>query len=280
MNLVGKIFVVLIMLMSFVFMGFAVAVYATHQNWDQIVNSDGTKGPPGLKKQLDEARTRRLQLEAQLNQLTEQHATELNARQEALTKLTTEADLLRREHDQLVNEHATLVTQARDAVAAMATTHQTLAAMRTELETLRDDIRKAQTDRDEQFNHYVKLTDDFNQAQGELKRLQDQFTTLADQINKYRLVANRLKVNLDSRPEALPPKVDGLVLASGKDGMVEISLGSDDGIERGNKLEVSRGGRYLGRIEVFHTSPDKSVAKVLPEFRKGPIEKNDHVAIW
>ncbi len=29
--------------------------------------------------------------------------------------------------------------------------------------------------------------------------------------------------------------------------------------------------------EVFETSPDKSVAKVLPQFRKGAIEKDDHV---
>ena len=33
MNLVGKIFTVLIFLMSLVFAGFAVAVHATHKNW-------------------------------------------------------------------------------------------------------------------------------------------------------------------------------------------------------------------------------------------------------
>ena len=50
------------------------------------------------------------------------------------------------------------------------------------------------------------------------------------------------------------------------------------GWSSGHTLEVYRGGRYLGRIEVFQTAPDKSVAKVLPQFRKGPIEKNDVVA--
>ena len=33
MNLVGKIFVVSILVMSVLFMAFAMAVYATHQNW-------------------------------------------------------------------------------------------------------------------------------------------------------------------------------------------------------------------------------------------------------
>ena len=37
MNLVGKIFVVLIFVMSLVFMAFAMAVYATHRNWREEV---------------------------------------------------------------------------------------------------------------------------------------------------------------------------------------------------------------------------------------------------
>ena len=52
-------------------------------------------------------------------------------------------------------------------------------------------------------------------------------------------------------PEDVKPTLDGLVLAANKDGLVEISLGSDDGLERGHTLEVFRGSRYLGRIEVF-----------------------------
>ena len=48
MNLLGKIFVVLIIVMSLVFMTLALAVYATHKNWKDIV-----EGPNGLKTQLD-----------------------------------------------------------------------------------------------------------------------------------------------------------------------------------------------------------------------------------
>ena len=36
MNLVGKIFIVLILVMSLVFMSFAVVVYATHHNWKEV----------------------------------------------------------------------------------------------------------------------------------------------------------------------------------------------------------------------------------------------------
>ncbi|HEY1599019.1 MAG TPA: hypothetical protein VGG64_05425 [Pirellulales bacterium] len=282
MNLVGKIFVVLILLMSFLFMGFAVAVYSTHQNWEKVVNLPKDKAtanqPVGLRIQRDEARAERDKLSKEKGLAEERAKTELAARQARLAQLETEAKELRTEHEALVNDNAKLVQQSREAVAAMQSTQDHLANMRKELDALRDSVRTAQTERDEQFKNFVKLTDDFNQAQGELKRLQGQTLTLTEQITKYEAVARRLKVNLNVQPEGVKPTLDGLVLASNKDGLVEISLGSDDGLERGHTLEVFRGSRYLGRIEVFQTSPDKSVAKVLREFRKGPIEKDDHVA--
>ena len=42
MNWLGKVFVVLILIMSLLFMGLAMAVYATHRNWREVV-----EGPAG-----------------------------------------------------------------------------------------------------------------------------------------------------------------------------------------------------------------------------------------
>ena len=38
MNLVGKIFIVLILVMSILFMAFSISVYHTHRNWQDLVN--------------------------------------------------------------------------------------------------------------------------------------------------------------------------------------------------------------------------------------------------
>jgi len=46
MNLVGKIFTVLILCLSLVFMALAVTVYATHNNWMPVVLG-GKGGEPG-----------------------------------------------------------------------------------------------------------------------------------------------------------------------------------------------------------------------------------------
>ena len=51
------------------------------------------------------------------------------------------------------------------------------------------------------------------------------------------------------------------------------------GIRRGHEVDVytARGG-YLGRAVVVETSNDRSVAKVLSEFRQGVMRKGDRVA--
>src|SRR6266699_6949708 len=51
MNLVGKIFVVLILVASTVFMTMGLMVYASHQNWYEAVT-----GPSGWKEQLTKAK--------------------------------------------------------------------------------------------------------------------------------------------------------------------------------------------------------------------------------
>ena len=54
MNLVGKIFTVLIFVMSIFFMTMALMVYATHKNWRDVVLAKG-----GLKEQLTQVKTER-----------------------------------------------------------------------------------------------------------------------------------------------------------------------------------------------------------------------------
>ena len=54
MNLVGKIFTVLIFVMSLVFMTFAIMVYATQKNWKLVVDNsqDTVERPLGLSQRL------------------------------------------------------------------------------------------------------------------------------------------------------------------------------------------------------------------------------------
>lgn len=286
MNFVGKILVVLILVMSLVFMGFAVAVYATHKNWQEIVmrteaDANATGAELGLKYQLEQAEEEYRQLEDQFAQLQETVASEETMRREQLKALETEVAQLKTERDAMVAQEQQLQQQIREQTAAASMAGEMLNNKLTQLEELRADLQKTRDARDQQFAEVVRLQDEFQQAQVDKQRLEGQNTQLANMLAQAKLVLDRNSLKLESSVDGLPPKVDGVILASNAD-LVEISLGSDDGIVRGHTLEVFRNvqgrARYLGRVQVLQTLPDKSVAKIIPEYQQGRIERDDRVA--
>ncbi|GAB4128460.1 hypothetical protein [Thermopirellula anaerolimosa] len=285
MNLVGKIFVVLIFVMSLVFMSFAIMVYSAHINWREVVeNSTATPDKPlGLKLQVQNARQENDRLKAELDELTKRLDSEIAAKRAQLAKLEAERDDLKRELDQRMQELTALTQQEREAVAAMQAAHQTLAARTNEVNTLRADLQQAQQDRHDSLIRLVSRTDELHQTANELRTLKDQSTVLAQDLAKAREVL--AKFNLKGEPGAYldqPPQVEGVVLAAPGNNLVEISLGSDDGLAKGHRLEVFRlaggEGKYLGRVEVIRTEPDRAVCQIVPEYNRGPIQQGDRVA--
>jgi predicted Holliday junction resolvase-like endonuclease len=278
MNLVGKIFIVLIFVMSILFMGFVVAVYATHTNWRNRVMAPDT----GLEAQLKNSQLEVERLTNQMAKTEEQLATEIRARQNQLGLLETQKELLSKERDQLTKDIATKNEQARDAIADVKAAHESLAALRGERDKLLADNLAALATRDTAITSLVAKTDEANSLAIEMQTLQKQAVLTAEQLADAELVLR--KFNLNSKPalySGQPPQgVAGIVLAVGQNGMVEISVGSDDGLLVGHRLDAYRitGGTYLGKVEVIKVIPDKAVCKVLPEFRKGIIQANDRVS--
>ncbi len=270
MNLVGKIFVVLIFVMSLVFMGFAVAVYGTHQNWKQKAE-DEAKRVANLQTTVTEREAEKAKLEEELKR-------ELNAREQALAKLETERNELATQREELVKQRDALLIKDKEAVAALDAAQQNLARLTTEVEGLRGEIRDTQAQRDKQFDRTVELTDQINQAQGEVKRLEERRIQLASQLASANLVLDRNGLHKDMPVDGIPPRLRGKVLAVNRDNMIEVSLGSDDGLRAGHTLEVFRGSKYLGRVEVLHATADRAVGKIIPGYKKGVIQRNDDVA--
>lgn len=269
MNLIGKIFVVLIFAMSLVFMAFSVAVYGTHQNWKKLATDLEVK----RKAAVEDAQKK----EDEKNALAAEIEKEKNAHVQAVGKLETEKNELQTQRDELVKQRDALMVKDKDAVAALDSAQQNLARLTKEVEGLRTDIRGAQGDRDKHFARVVELTDQIHQAQGELKRLEERRIQLAAQLAQANQVLTAHDLSPDTPVDGKPPEVRGKVLAVNQDNMIEISLGSDDGLRVGHTLEIFRGSKYLGRIEVLHSTHDRSVGKVLPGFKKGSIQKNDDV---
>jgi hypothetical protein len=277
MTLLGKILTVLIFIMSIVFMSLSLMVFATHKNWKLVVSNTTPGQTQGLVQQLQAKTSEVENLNNQLGRLKDQYAAEQVARSYALSALSTKLTQLEQQLQQRETELTNLQGAHTEQTAALQTLETNNNRLLEEVAKLRDSVRVAQNDRDSQFLKVVELTDQLNSAIGVERSLKEKREQLVEQVAQMKRVmdANGLTINIDT--DAIPPKIDGVVLAIGGKDLLEISLGSDSGLKAGHEMEVYRGATYLGRVIVVKAEPNRAVARILPEYRKGSIKKDDRV---
>jgi uncharacterized protein YoxC len=276
MNLLGKIFVVLIAVMSLVFMTLALAVYSTHKNWKDVV-----EGPNGLQAQLRLAQTEHDRLKTEYNRLDSQLKGEVETAQQQVRKLEAERVALVDRNAAVQTELDQLKAERRDATAAVAATQANNQRLAQEVTGLREDIRTNEQARDKAFATTLQATEDLHQTVGQLHTSVERNRQLTDQVSGMTHVMRAEGIDPNTPPDAVVPTVDGLVSqvrqAAGSQ-LVEVTIGSDDGLKQGNTVEVFRGARYLGRLEIIKTSPDRAVGRVDRRFQQGQIQEGDRVA--
>jgi len=273
MNWLGKVFVVVILIMSLVFMGLAMAVYATHKNW-KVENE-------ALNKQLAESKAENTRLETEHNRKVEDLEREKTTAIQQATKLEQERVALVERNLQAQTELEGLRQNQREHIAAVASTQAINQNLTADVNNLRQKIRDEQQTRDRVFKTALDATEQLHQAAGEYERAKEENQQLTSQVAGMKSVMNANGINPNTSPDAVVPTVEGVVnRIERKAGtqLVEVSIGADDGLKTGNTLEVLRGGKYLGRVEIIETSPDKSVARVNPRFQQGTIQEGDRVA--
>jgi hypothetical protein len=276
MNWLGKVFVVLILIMSLVFMGLAMAVYATHKNWREVI-----EGPTGLRKQLDDARVANEQLKSEHNRLVATLTAEKEDAENQAAKLATQREALAKLNVQIQAKVDQLQQQQREHIAAVASTQKLNEGLTTEATGLRQQIRTEQQARDAAFAKTLEATEAVHQLTGQYENARERTEQLTKQVSGMTHVMREQGLDPATEPGAVVPTVDGLVSQVRRTAgaqLVELTIGSDDGLKVGNTVEVFRGSKYLGRVEILRTSPDKSVGRVDRRFQQGRIEEGDRVA--
>lgn len=276
MNFVGKLLTGLIAFFAIVFMTLSMAVYTGRTNWKNEADARG--------KLLKEEQQKVAELNTKLDTLNKQFTDEKNELADKLKTLVAEKDNLVAQTTKLEQDKVSYFNQHRAAVAELKTANEAMAVLESEVGKLRTQIVAAQTKQKETFDSMVKLTDNLHQVANELATAKRVNQVLTEDFNKARLVLDRF--NLVADPLAyvsVPPPVEGHVTAVSDTGtrMIEINLGSDHGLQEGHELEVFRpnstGVQYLSRVKIVEAKPEKAVAKILPNFQKGTIQKGDNV---
>ena len=275
MTLVGKILVVLIFFMSVAFMGFTLAVYSTHRNWRDLVENPTT----GLKTQLENKRRELAQLETKRQEVLDQLAHEKAARTEAIAVLEVRNLQMQEQLAKKEDELRTLQVDSRNALKTLDTAQSEMKRLKDEVEGLRQEITQTRRDRNRQVAAVRELTDRLNQGEGQLSRLKDRNEQLVSDLSRASLLIDSNGLSINDPIDKIAPKLDGVITAVKGGSLIEVSLGSDEGIRRGHTVDVYSGeGGYLGRAVVIETNTDRCVAKIVPEFRQGVMRKGDRVA--
>jgi len=271
MTLLGKIFTMLIFLMSIVYMAFSVMTFATHKNWKESAIA--------LKADVDSARAERDSMKGELQTLITELEKERAARRMALQQLQSKQNLLTVELRAKEAELSEKLAQNSEYLQRMETAEAMLTNLTEEANNLRGEIRIVQADRDVQFQKVVELSDKLHSNEGTRRRLEERRDQLAHQVAELERVMRARGFTVHDPIENIPPKVDGYItqVSSKNTDVVEISLGTDDGIRVGHEMIVYRDKSYLAKVVIRKVDSNFCVAEIIKDTRRGSIRKGDNV---
>jgi hypothetical protein len=280
MNIIGKIFVFAVFIMSLVFMSFAVAIYSSHINWEQEVNrkAEDVQGAQklGLKYQLEEAQKERKKLEEQISTLVQKVAASEAARDQVVAKLRTALEEKDEELGKLLGEKEKREEAQQKALAELQVAQANLEKAVKEVEMLRGEVREQQAKVDKEVDKAAELAQKLHESQSFLEIATERKEQLEKQVANARLLLKQQGLSLDALPKDRVPTLDGDVLAVA-DNSIEVSLGGDEGLQPGHTLDVYREGQYVGRAVVKTVKPDRAVAVILREYSRGVVQRGDKV---
>lgn len=90
-------------------------------------------------------------------------------------------------------------------------------------------------------------------------------TKLADQLAFYQT------------PKPAMSTISAVVVATNSADLVEVSVGSDDGVKAGQSMKLARGNQHLGTITIRTTGPDRAVGQIDKSTQRAKIRKGDAV---
>jgi len=282
MNLIGKILVGVIFVMSIVFMTLGIVLYQTQSDWKNKSNDYKTK--------TDQLTTQNTKLETEIKNLKDEYERLVAELQDDKDKLIAKNQQLAEDNNTLSADSIVLNQDIDNKTQLVASTQKNMSDLRDELLDTRDKLETARTELHTQFVAMVDKTNTARLLGLELATLKSTYDVLNKDLVDARYLLTQLGYGdlapavYDKHLLEVPPRVEGTITDIRPNGLLEINIGRDDGLLQGHKLHVYRDNQgvqsYLGRIEIIDVKPGKSVGKIMPEYRTGNILLNDNVTAY
>lgn len=286
MSFVGKILVVMQLLLSVCFMAFAGAVHSTHINW----KNEAKKQTDQVSKLNTDLNTVR----ADFEKFKDSTAANLKNAEARAGVSDASAVGLKQQVDQLLREKSDLNRRLGEAQRLATISGEEAVARRNESIQLRL-IRQQQSDQlIAEAAQRTQLEDQLASASTDLSVAIAKNKELIGTVGQYQRFLDLNRLEFDPKEvagsQSTPPNVDGKVLAtraaksSGSAELIQLSLGSDQGLLQGHEMVVYRSGvasgtkaKYLAKVRIVEIYPDQATAEVIERGPNGAIQKGDDV---
>lgn len=283
MTFVGKILIILQLTLSVSFLAFAAAVYTAERNWRDAhgeVSAELAAARQQAQGDAEAASVRTTQLENELAATTNR----LALTDEKLADAEANTERVQVELDEVrtaLERQTSLTTLAQEQAAAAENNAARVRALNSELQSVKAELLGRNRKLDDQLYALQRRAEAMREKQLETLSQKADLTAI--------LTANGLSTDLDDYPEldrTPPPTVEGRVLTvakpqrRGASEFVQISLGSDDGLSRGDELFVyseEGDGQYLGKIVLVEVEADLAVGRVVSKSKNGVIAEGQSV---
>ena len=277
-NIVSKILIVANLVFSLCFMCFAGAVFTFQAGW----RDKAKKSEAQLVAASDEVK----QLQGIRNDLTTKHAKDLGDETTRANNAEAKVNGLTQERDQAIGNLANAEKERDKHLVDLQVAQKEAQARITETNDARAEIKRLRDQNNEAIAVRRGLEDKNLEMVGELDDAGTREVQFLKEITKLN---DLLRLNkIDPRDPVIGPVprmveiVKGEVVESRKNAsrsaeLVQISVGSDDGVFKNLKMTVYRGSKFLATIQITDVYPDKAVGLVVEETRNGTIERGDNV---
>jgi uncharacterized protein YlxW (UPF0749 family) len=267
-NVLGKIFVFGVFVMSLMLMSFAVAIYSSHVNWQEVAKKK--------QEDLDKLKAEEASLNQEITRLTANVATSEAARDQVVAKFQQALIEKDKELKTLKDARDDKLTEMQKKIADLATVEADLTRAREEVTKLQAEVRDKQQKVDSQVTRAAEIAGQLHEKESFLEIANERKSQLEKQVAQARLLLKQNGLSLDSLPKDRVPTMNGVVMAVADDA-IEVSLGFDDGLQTGHQIEVYRNDEYLGRAIVKSVKPDRAVAVLVREYSRGIVQRGDKV---
>lgn len=285
MSLLGKIFVVVVTILSLLFLGVQSALFYHSKDWRDAYVKLESHLKVETKKRDDEIATHKgtiTQLEKN-RETNESEITQLKklnkATEDLYTAKSEEFNKGRADLENLQNSHKVVVT-------SLDGKEKELSESRTRIDQLGQDLAKSLAEKETAEAQVARLIGQKAALEKDLSEVRKEYSDTKQKLLDMQLVMEELErigvpvgtLVINHKP--VPPingKVGG-VKSDVSPALVLVTVGKDDKVEKGFQFTVYRGAEFIGKVVVEKVNADSAGCRVLFTAPGKVIKPGDDVA--